>query len=75
MAMAVESFSPREVAREAQVGLMYLYSLLQTGQIPAVKVDGQWRIAPDVAAAFVERRRCRLRQRSAKQAGKQRCRA
>jgi excisionase family DNA binding protein len=50
-----ETMGAPEAARVLQVGLNYLYSLLLSGKLPGVRVNGRWQIdASDVRARIAE---------------------
>jgi len=53
--MEMKFLSPVEYARMKGLSLGWVYSQIWLGTLPAVKVDGKWRINPDAVAARASR--------------------
>jgi len=41
-----QALTPKQVAERLQVGIRVTMDLLRSGEIPARKVGGQWRVSP-----------------------------
>ena len=54
-----QTISAAELSKKAGVGLDYIYRLLWSGKLPAVRVDGRWQINEADAEQFLRDREAR----------------
>jgi excisionase family DNA binding protein len=60
MAASGYLFTPAEIAVELRVTLRTVYSWLESGKLPAVKVGSQWRVDGEGLERFFDRRGSRF---------------